>query len=114
MNNKLKFSILFLIITMGVFLTSCISNVEEQLEEEGEVTFVSFKDDVKPIIDGSCLNCHSADGNSPELTSYAKISASAASVKDAVATGRMPQGGTLTTAQIKSIVDWVDEGALNN
>jgi hypothetical protein len=35
-------------------------------------------------------------------------------VKSEVASGRMPKGAVLTAAQIKSIVDWVDEGALDN
>ncbi|MFQ3297429.1 MAG: hypothetical protein ACI9WV_001791, partial [Patiriisocius sp.] len=31
-----------------------------------------------------------------------------------VASGRMPRGAALTAAQVKSIVDWVNEGALDN
>ncbi|WP_246034863.1 c-type cytochrome [Polaribacter aestuariivivens] len=112
----MKFRVPFLILILGVFFASCIANVEEQLEETdpGVNTKVSYKNSVKPIIDGRCVSCHSSGGNFPELTSYAKVSANAAIVKDAVASGRMPRGGTLTTAQIKSIVDWVDEGALDN
>tara|TARA_R110002049_G_scaffold107950_4_gene255863 strand:+ start:11563 stop:11919 length:357 start_codon:yes stop_codon:yes gene_type:complete len=118
MKKSVKFKTLSLTLILGLLITSCISNVEEQLEEvtenPTENTITSFKTVVKPIIDGRCLSCHSAGGNFPELTSYAKINANATIVKDAVSSGRMPQGGTLTSAQIKSIIDWVDEGALDN
>ena len=119
MFNKIKLRITFLALTIIVFFNSCISNVEEQLEETvnqdpTEDLIVSYKEMVKPIIDGRCLSCHSTGGNFPELTSYVKISANAAVVKDAVFSRRMPRGGTLTSSQIKSIVDWVDEGALDN
>ncbi|KGL64150.1 cytochrome c [Polaribacter sp. Hel1_85] len=119
MKNKLKFTTTFIIIAISIFFASCISNVEEQLIDDGgedpiTANKVSFADDVKPIIDARCLSCHSAGANSPELSSYDLISANASRVKDAVASSRMPQGGTLTAAQIKSIVDWVDEGALDN
>lgn len=115
MNNYLKHKIAFLGLVLSVFFTSCISNVEEQLIDEGGIDFtVSFKDNVKPIIDGRCLSCHSSGGNFPELTSYAKVSTNAMIVRNEVSSGRMPQGGALTAAQVKSIVDWVDEGALDN
>ncbi|WP_299672269.1 cytochrome c [uncultured Polaribacter sp.] len=114
MNFNQKIRTTFLILSLGIFFGSCISNVEEELEEPPVDAKVSFKDAVKPIIDGRCISCHGAGGNSPELTSYATISANASSVKNEVASGRMPQGTTLTPAQIKTIVDWVDEGALDN
>ncbi|WP_439127428.1 c-type cytochrome [Polaribacter sp.] len=118
MNHKPKIKSLLAIIALGVFFTSCISNVEELEDSSGENpnvdTKVSFKSDVEPIIDARCISCHSAGGNFPELTSHTKISANATIVKNAVASQRMPQGGTLSAAQIASIVNWVDEGALDN
>lgn len=115
MNIQIKYIIAFLGLVLGVFFTSCISNVQEQLIDEGGIDFtVSFKDNVKPIIDGRCLSCHATSGEFPELTSYAKVSTNAMIVRNEVSSGRMPQGGALTAAQVKSIVDWVDEGALDN
>jgi mono/diheme cytochrome c family protein len=106
------FLIVFL---LGAFFSACISNVEEQQEEiintEAKVSYIN---DVKPIMDARCLSCHSVGGNFPELKSYIEVSTHAIIVKDEVASGRMPRGAALTAAQVKSIVDWVDEGALDN
>lgn len=119
MNHKPKFKRLAFIITMGVFFASCISNVEE-LDESIDVdpdleTKVSFKDDVKPIIDSKCTVCHSPSGGfSPSLTNFSEVKARANRVQARVSNGTMPQSGPLPDAQIKVIVDWVNEGALDN
>jgi hypothetical protein len=111
MKSHIKYSTICTIFLLTVFFTACISNIEEQQEE---LTKVSFINDVKPIMDARCLSCHGAGGNFPELKNYSEVSTHAVIVKEEVASGRMPRGAALTAAQIKSIVDWVDEGALDN
>ncbi len=78
----------------------------------------TFAADVNPIIQASCnvVSCHAAgSSNGPgPLTNYAQISAANNTIRAAVSSGRMPQGGTLTTAQKNSIICWIDNGALNN
>ncbi|MGY8943427.1 MAG: c-type cytochrome [Flavobacteriales bacterium] len=111
MKSYIKYSSICAIFLLTVFFTACISNIEEQQEE---LTKVSFINDVKPIMDARCLSCHGAGGNFPELKNYSEVSTHAVIVKEEVASGRMPRGAALTAAQIKSIVDWVDEGALDN
>ena len=103
-----------LALLLSFLFVSCISNVEEQLEEQLEEIKVSYLNKVKPILEARCLSCHGVGGNFPDISSYEKVNQHAASVKEEVASGRMPKGGPLTAAQIKSIVDWVDEGALDN
>jgi mono/diheme cytochrome c family protein len=103
------------IVILTVFSAACVSNIEEQQEElsnEGEK--VSYSNNVKPIMDARCVSCHGAGGNFPELKNYTEVSTHAIIVKNEVASGRMPRGAALTASQIKSIVDWVDEGALDN
>lgn len=82
------------------------------------ITNKAFAADVNPIIQSSCATagCHAAGStNGPgALVTYLQISAAANSIKTAVSSGRMPQGGSLTTAQKNSIICWVDGGALNN
>lgn len=82
------------------------------------VTNKSFSADVNPIIQASCnvVSCHAAGStNGPgPLTNYTQISGAKTVIRTAVSTGRMPQGGTLTTAQKNSIICWIDNGALNN
>ena len=99
-----------LALLLSFLFVSCISNVEEQLEEMK----VSYLNKVKPILEARCLSCHGVGGNFPDISSYEKVKQHAASVQEEVASSRMPKGGPLTAAQIKSIVDWVDEGALDN
>lgn len=82
------------------------------------VTNKAFAADVNPIIQSRCNvpGCHSAGStNGPgPLTNHAQVAAAASSVRSAVASGRMPQGGALTTAQKNSLLCWIDSGAPNN
>lgn len=117
--KSLKLKKVFLLLSISFFLFSCINNVEESanLEEEIEIDAcadITFSGNVKSIIDANCIQCHGTGGNSPNLTTFNSISSSAVSVKSAVATRRMPQGGSLTQAQIDAIVCWVNNGAPNN
>lgn len=106
---------MFLALATGLFFTSCISNVQEQLEEPDLALEVSFKNAVKPIIDAKCTVCHSPSGGfSPSLTNFEEIKARAERIKIRVGNGTMPQSGPLPAAQVKIIVDWVNEGALDN
>jgi len=82
------------------------------------VTNKAFAADISPIIQASCniAGCHAAGSfNGPgALTNYAQISSASSSIRPAIASGRMPQTGTLTTAQKNSIICWIDSGAPNN
>jgi hypothetical protein len=74
---------------------------------------------VQPIVASKCSygsGCHgSGSSNSGGvLLSHAQISARASNIKVQVESGRMPQGGSLTTAEKASIVCWVNAGAPNN
>ena len=79
----------------------------------------AFAANVNPIIQSTCAtdaSCHgagSANGPGP-LLNHPQISAAAANIKNAVASGTMPKTGTLTTAQKNSIICWVNGGAQNN
>ena len=78
-----------------------------------------FNTDVLPLIQTKCATgggCHGAGStNGPgALTSFNQIENAAGSIKNAVVSGRMPLGGTLTNTQIKQISCWVNNGAPNN
>jgi hypothetical protein len=74
---------------------------------------------VNPIIQSKCAfssGCHGAgstNGGGP-LTDYNLIKNKAASIKIQVQTGLMPQMGSLTAAELQSIVCWIEAGAPNN
>ena len=82
------------------------------------VTNKAFNADVLPIITGTCAapGCHATGSNNGPgaLTNYTQIFNARVQIRDAVATGRMPQTGTLSTAQKGSIICWIDSGAPNN
>jgi hypothetical protein len=91
---------------------------------------VSFANDVLPIIQSRCVNCHG--GNEIEegllLTSHADIMAGSDNgavlipgdaanslLVELVATQKMPKRGPkLTPPQVQAITDWVNQGALDN
>lgn len=78
-----------------------------------------FAADLLPLLQTSCATssgCH-ADGsiNGPgPLTNFNQIKNAANEIKTAVVSGRMPIGGSLSSAQVRQIRCWVDNGALNN
>jgi hypothetical protein len=78
----------------------------------------TFAVDVNPLIQTFCnqANCHasgSTNGPGP-LTNYTQVFGARAVVRNAVASGLMPQNSTLTAAQKAAIVCWIDSGAPNN
>lgn len=112
--NIRKLSVLFIFIGC---LLSCEYHVEEDLTiieiPDDPCATITFSQHVKPIIDGRCVQCHSGN-RFPDLRTFEGIKNSAGLIKSEVASRSMPQGSTLTEAQIQAVVCWVDGGALNN
>jgi mono/diheme cytochrome c family protein len=106
-------------------------------------TTVSFANDILPIFTSRCTGCHGSAGsgsNAPALTTAEAFAAivNQASVQrpdlnhvspgsadtswlfikvNAAAPGvgvRMPPGGALSAADITTISNWINQGALNN
>jgi uncharacterized membrane protein len=119
MKSNLKFRNYFLILFVSILGSSCLTNVEEPLDENpiniDPCETVTYSLSVKPIIDANCIQCHNASvGQFPNLDSYSVTSARASSILEQVESRRMPIGATLTTAEIAAIKCWVNSGALNN
>ena len=78
----------------------------------------AFAADVNPIIQSVCNQpaCHAAGSiNGPgPLTNYNQVFNARSSIRPAIASGAMPQGTSLSTAQKNSILCWIDSGAPNN
>lgn len=125
--NKIIIATIFLFTCIGIF-SACEYNVEEELiaienpddsdddnddDNDSPAAAATFSADVKPIIDGRCVQCH--NGNQfPDLRTYDGVKNNATIVKNEVASKSMPQGSSLTNAQIQTIVSWVEDGAQNN
>lgn len=91
---------------------------------------VSFANDVLPIIESRCVNCHGGERTQEglDLKTHASLMAgssngSVVTVGDAtnsllvelIANQKMPKRGPkLTPPQVQLITDWVNQGALDN
>ena len=93
-------------------------------------TGVSFANDILPILQSRCLNCHGGDRleEGLSLKTYDDLmsgsdnglvvtagNADNSLLIELISTQKMPKRGPkLTPDQIRIIIDWVNEGALNN
>ena len=91
---------------------------------------VSFSNDILPIIQSRCVNCHGGNRTEKDLdlTTHAGILAGSENgavvipgdatdslFVELVATQKMPKRGPkLTPPQIQLFMDWVNQGALDN
>ncbi len=91
---------------------------------------VSYVNDVKPILAGSCKDCHGGNQTKAglDLTAYESLMAGSVNgvvivagnsadsyLVELVIDGKMPKRGSrLTPEQIQTISRWIDAGALNN
>lgn len=120
----MKAKIFLGITVLATALYSCDSHTYEEIEDntviEGDVTYDA---NVKAIIDANCISCHS-EGNVAAfrlLTNYNEV-------KDAVQTtdlldriqkqnsepGVMPQTGRMPQSKIDIILQWSEDGLLEN
>lgn len=91
---------------------------------------VSFANDILPIIQSRCINCHGGQRTEEGLVmrTHADIMAGSdngpvvipgdpanSSMAELVASNEMPKRGPkLTPPQVQLIIDWINQGALNN
>ena len=119
---------LMLVLPLVFFLSSCSSN--NQPTTSGTITPVSYANDVAPIFEQNCLQCHS--GSQPsgrlDLSSYAGIMAGGGTgqvvnpddaggslLVSMVRSGQMPKVGTkLTPDQVTILENWINSGAKDN
>ncbi|MDB0600826.1 cytochrome c [Tenacibaculum maritimum] len=102
-------------IILKIFISCSYSVEENEIAPPPDqcTPLISFAADIKPIIDGRCLECH--NGNRfPDLRSFNNIASNAQIIKEQIVTRAMPLGSSLTTKQIATIVCWIDNGAPNN
>ena len=91
---------------------------------------VSFANEILPIIQSRCINCHGGDKIEEGLSmnTHAEImagsengailvpgDAASSLIIEMVASGDMPKRGPkLTPPQVQLIADWINQGALDN
>jgi hypothetical protein len=109
---------------------TAVSAPEPTPEQPVSGTTISFATDILPIIERRCRNCHG--GNRTEeglvLLTYADIMAGSDNglvvtpgdagnslLAEMLLNNKMPKRGPkLTPEQVQLIVDWINQGALNN
>ena len=72
MKNHFKIRKEFLVLLLSVFFVSCITNVEEDDLDEEEVIVdscaeITFSQNIKPIIDAACIDCHGIGGGTFQI-----------------------------------------------
>jgi mono/diheme cytochrome c family protein len=91
---------------------------------------VSFANDILPLLQSRCINCHGGERTQEGLSmkTYTDLMAGSKNgpvitagdannslLADLVATQKMPKRGPkLTPPQVQLIVDWINQGALDN
>ncbi|NWG06463.1 MAG: hypothetical protein HXY35_07225 [Chloroflexi bacterium] len=95
-----------------------------------QTTTVSFANDVLPILQSRCVNCHGGDRveEGLSLKTYADLMAGSENgvvvmpgdsenslLAELIVTQKMPKRGPkLTPPEVQLIIDWINQGALNN
>ncbi len=91
---------------------------------------VSFVNDIKPIFDNRCIECHGVERTKEglDMQTYENIMAGSRNgsviepgdaensyLVQQIVDGEMPdRGDPVTPAELQLIIDWVNQGALNN
>jgi hypothetical protein len=118
--NSMKIYISFIIL-ISTIIVSCTKSSPSASPMNSSLDCSvpkTFSADAAPVFQAKCAlsGCHgTGSSNGPgELTTYQKIFNARNDIRNAVVTRLMPQGGSLTDAQLNSIVCWIDNGAPNN
>ena len=121
---------IILLIAFITSVTGCYYDNEAKLyppvSSGCDLSNVTFSGSVVPIIQASCLGCHSnaqasGSGGGIRLENYndvrtlAKNGALMGTVNHATGYSAMPKGGgKLTDCEIRQLQTWIDNGTLNN
>jgi hypothetical protein len=116
---------LFFCVAVVFVFDSCYYDSAENLYPpvDCNTANVSFSADIQPILNNSCLSCHSAAANRGNVNleghtavlKYAKNGSLVGSVIYASGYSNMPQGASkLETCKILKIEAWVNAGSPDN
>jgi hypothetical protein len=123
--TKRLFISLAIMTMFSFFIVSCYYDNEEALyptlSNSCDTTNVTYSGTIAPILNNSCLTCHSvpATGGSILLNTYAEVVASApritGSIKQLSGFSAMPKNsGKIKSCSITQWDIWVRNGMLNN
>jgi len=109
--------------TAQVNSVGCIINMPEQ-ERRAAHTKISYSKTIAPLLEQKCIACHQTGGVAPwAMTSYDIVKGFAPMIREVVRTQRMPPwhadphygsfvgDRSLSDAQTKALVHWIEAGA---
>ena len=118
MKNKAK----FMLPLLTFIVLACTNVSESDLTNEEPMGIITYNTNIKPLIDNSCLGCHSdptRNGAPFSLTNFDQVSFIAengallgALNKQTGETGAMPPSGRLPQSTIDLIAQWIEDGQL--
>ncbi|WP_228451893.1 c-type cytochrome [Chryseobacterium sp. G0186] len=109
-----------LILASAIVSNACESRTYEEISDNTPIILpVTYTNDVKPIIENNCVGCHSAGGFIVPLTTYDQVKNNITGILDRIQRpngdpGKMPKGGSLSTAQINTFIKWKADGLNEN
>jgi mono/diheme cytochrome c family protein len=108
----------------GVLATTPISFPGRTPAAKAEHAKISYSDTIAPIIEEKCIACHQEGGIAPfGFDNYEKVKQFSGMIREAVRTDRMPpwdpdplvgkfkDDKSLSSDQIKTLINWVEAGA---
>ncbi|KQK26163.1 hypothetical protein AR438_11335 [Chryseobacterium aquaticum] len=100
-----------------LFAIACESNTYEEISDNTPIAdLVRYETNVKPIIENSCISCHSSSSFKP-LSNYNEVKDNIDIIINRIQRPngdplRMPQGGSMSSNQINLIVKWKNDGLI--
>lgn len=107
-----------------------VEATEAQTDDAVSAATVSYAANVKPIFDARCIKCHGVESKKEglDMLTYENLMAGSRNgsvltagdatnsmLVDLIVRGKMPnRGQKLSAEEIQIIIDWIDQGALNN
>lgn len=96
---------------------SCESSTYEEISDNTPMTdLVRYESNVKPVIENSCISCHSSSSFRP-LSNYNEVKDNIDIIINRIQRPngdplRMPQGGSLSSNQINVFIKWKNDGLI--
>jgi hypothetical protein len=122
----MKFGSLFSLLALIILITSCTYDNEQDLfgqDDCGDLSEMSLKNDIVPILQNQCYSCHGAGVETAgvNLESYESLVQLAEEGRllgalrhESGYASMPPSGEMLPECDIRKIRKWIDQGSLNN
>lgn len=115
----MKRNCLFTIALSYLLLSACSKKQADEVSPTPVVpevpgTTVTFSASVNPLLQTKCAGCHAPGRQAAAIwnfNGYTSVTTNAERIKQAVLVSKsMPLGGSLSTAELKLLQDWFDQG----